>query len=486
MIHRIFFFLLIVFLPTQLGLHFWPEWSYVLGRRIDFLSPTLFLSDIFLLLTCVSWSISWIRSQYTISNHQYPTWKKKNLYLFISSFFLFFIFIYFNCVNASSRSVAVYSWVKFFEYLLLFFYIVKTKPSIHLLSIGLTIGVLYSSGIAIGQFLLQHSLGGIFWYLGERTFTVDTPGIARFPLCLPSFLGCIELLRSYATFPHPNVLAGYLAVGIPIALQYQKSKIKNQIYKFQNEKIDAWLNGLQKIAIVLGLVALLVTFSRSAILMVVIFGLFSVVKVFYFDRFRHMNTEKISNLKNQRSKIQIKYQKVFGTIRNSLLGICTLLFVIPLCIVGLYVLRSVSPFDESVVVREELVASALKLFQSAPLFGIGLGNFIVRLPDVLTAHAVYFLQPVHNIYILLLTEVGVVGVAGFVVFVLLFAKSIKGLVLSIKGIKLQSVCYPLLTILVLGLVDHYWLTLQQGQLLLTVILGYVLVSMKDQVLGERY
>src|SRR5438105_4334390 len=40
-----FIFLLLFLLPTQLGKHFWPEFSFVQGLRIDYLSPTLYVTD---------------------------------------------------------------------------------------------------------------------------------------------------------------------------------------------------------------------------------------------------------------------------------------------------------------------------------------------------------------------------------------------------------------------------------------------------------
>ena len=65
-------FLLILFLlliPTQLGKHFWPDWSSVLGIRIDYLSPTLYLVDIVWLV--------WVMVK-TITNYKLiiTNWKK--------------------------------------------------------------------------------------------------------------------------------------------------------------------------------------------------------------------------------------------------------------------------------------------------------------------------------------------------------------------------------------------------------------------------
>src|SRR3989338_9410931 len=49
-IENALFFLTLLFLPTQLGRHFWPSFSYILGIRTDYLSPTLYLTDILILL----------------------------------------------------------------------------------------------------------------------------------------------------------------------------------------------------------------------------------------------------------------------------------------------------------------------------------------------------------------------------------------------------------------------------------------------------
>ena len=65
-----------------------------------------------------------------------------------------------------------------------------------------------------------------------------------------------------------------------------------------------------------------------------------------------------------------------------------------------------------------------------------------------------FLQPVHNIYLLLLSEAGVIGLFMFL-WILWRAKK----------------HWVILIVFFLGLVDHYFLTLQQGQLLLVILLS---------------
>lgn len=148
-----------------------------------------------------------------------------------------------------------------------------------------------------------------------------------------------------------------------------------------------------------------------------------------------------------------------------IMGIVLLVFILMS-----YVLRPTST-EESVVVRQQLNAAAIKLWATSPLFGVGLGNFLVRLPEVLPTRTIYFLQPVHNIYLLLLAEIGIVGIGLIVLFVLWVLKYELRIMNygKRKSKELFMLHTSLFIILLLGLVDHYPLTLQQGQLLLTIL-----------------
>ncbi len=372
--HLVLFRLLLILLPTQLGLHFWPAWAMVLGRRMDFLSPTIYLTDILIFLMFVFWRPKKIFGQRPIS-----------LWLTI------FVFAAANIFFAINKFVSAYMWFKVFEYIFLGIYVSNTKPKFSHTIFYLSIGVLYSSLIAIGQFFAQHSLG--LWILGERAFTVDTPGIARF------YFERL-LLRSYATFPHPNVLGAYLAILLLlIVTQIKKHKV------------------FYLITMVFGIIALILTFSRSAWVAAGLGVVFLSVKKKYF---------------------------IPAVIAAALIIILTL--------------RSFGIADESVVVREELNNSAISMFLQSPVVGKGLGNFLVELPNNLVSRQIYFLQPVHNIFLLVLAETGILG---FALFIWLLWQSRKK--------------WVVLLIIFLGFFDHYFLTLQQGQLMLTILLSSTII-----------
>jgi len=413
-IHRLFFYLLLVLLPTQLGYHFWPEWAHVLGRRVDYLSPTLYVTDILIFCVILFWAIESVsRGTY------YELWKNEKRKQIIHTIIRNtkyvippLVFIALNIWFASNQPAALYKWLKVVEFGFLAWYIVKTKPQLSLVTIFLSVGVFYSSILAIAQFMLQHSVGGMFWWLGERTFSVDTPGIARVDSDVSLFK-----LRPYATFPHPNVLGGFLAVTLPlIILQIRK-------------KLFLWSS------LGLGTIALVLTFSRSAWAVGGIAIAFAIA--------RSMNYE-----------LQIKrYVRIFV-----LLSIFVLFFASRFMIHN-----SVS---ESVVVRQELNSAAVKIWQQSPIAGVGLGNFLIKLPEFLPKKSVYYLQPVHNIYLLILTETGFIGLVLFGWFIISIIRNYEAGIMN----------YSLFTILLLGLVDHYPLTLQQGQLLFTLVAGLALAG----------
>ena len=104
------------------------------------------------------------------------------------------------------------------------------------------------------------------------------------------------------------------------------------------------------------------------------------------------------------------------------------------------------------------------MFLKNPLFGVGINSFLPSLPDFIIQQKTFFIQPVHNIYLLILSQIGIVG---FSFFVFLLFKTFR----KILKIKNYLIGILLIEILILGFFDHYFLTLQQGQLLFALVLG---------------
>jgi O-antigen ligase len=414
------FFLL---LPTQFGKHFWPDFSSVAGIRIDYLSLILYTTDVLLVLLFLSVFIRVVlqkKLQFVFNRTQVA--------------FLAFLGIFFLCniIFSLRPLLTLYGFGRYLELFFLGMYlaaIIKRFAKLQLIAFLFAVSASFESILAVLQYLSQSSLNGFFYLFGERAFTGATPGIANVSLA-----GDL-ILRPYATFPHPNVLAGYLLVAILF------------IWFFLRQTSWRWLQFFSVISLLLSSVALLLTFSRLAIAIWSILVLSVLVRLAI-------------------SKLQTSRQKLFAT----------LLFVVAVASIGVLPISQdigtrftqTSFSEESFVERSELLSAAFTLFTQHPLVGVGLDNFLPALAPLQKPMPLnLYLQPVHNIFLLVAAETGIVGFILFLILLIATYRRIWGQDKKVKSFFLLA----LSIILVTGMFDHYWLTLQQGQLLFATILG---------------
>ncbi len=130
---------------------------------------------------------------------------------------------------------------------------------------------------------------------------------------------------------------------------------------------------------------------------------------------------------------------------------------------------SVFTYDSLAILRrQELSEYAVSIFIQNPFFGVGLNNFINSLSlDRVLVGTSRFLQPVHNIFLLILAETGILGLLGLLW--LLWMAIWENLKNTDRFSKV--LLGNLFMIIFLGFFDHYFLTLPQGQRLLFLILG---------------
>jgi O-antigen ligase len=115
--------------------------------------------------------------------------------------------------------------------------------------------------------------------------------------------------------------------------------------------------------------------------------------------------------------------------------------------------------------------NSIEIIAQNPIFGVGIGNYLLAQSAFPMKYSYHFLQPVHNIILLLLSEVGFIFF-GYICFVLFkwFRKNSRKEHLYLFGV-----------VLLTGMFDHYWLTLQQNFLLIPVIFGLLHNQKKDVV-----
>lgn len=396
-IEQTLLFLILLLLPTQFGRHFWPDFSFIYSLRIDYLSPTIYFWDL-LVLGLVSITIITV---ITVINR-----------LALNLFLAFLLTQLISLLPAVSAAGIGAGLVRFEQYLIAGFFGVyiaslNFEKSKKIFFWALTLVVLAESMLAIAQFLKSETLG--FWILGERTFSISTPAIAKF-----DFYGN-QFLRPYATFPHPNVLAAFLVLGV-ILLTFLKGGRRSY---------------LMVTTMVLGIVSLILTVSRVAILA----GIFS---AFFLLQRRWF--------------------------------IWILLIVILLSPFLILRFSSILNFDSLTYLRrEELSRLAINMWSNSLFFGVGLNNFILASAESLIIGPSRFLQPVHNIFLLSLAETGILGFLGLLGLLgYPIYKLIKFRASSFE-FRILLLCWSI--VIFLGMFDHYFLTLPQGYRLLFLVWG---------------
>ncbi len=376
-------FLTILFLPTQLGKHFWPQFSYIYSLKVDYLSPTLYFWDVLVVGLVTIWFL-----------------RKPHINKVALNLLLFFLFTQGLSLTGAENIGA--GLVRLEQYVLAGFFGLYLASLTDLKAIyrPLFFSIIGESVLSILQFTIGSTLG--LWILGERTFSLSTPGIAKF-----DFHG-VQFLRPYATFPHPNVLAGFMLITVLASLREAK-------------RLMLWIVAL------MGGIAIFLTMSRTVILA----GVVPLILV-------------------ARKKWAVGMVLIFAAISPILFTRFS----------------SLLNYDNLTLLRrEELIGNSTQLFLKDPVFGVGLNNFIPAIAGNLVSGPNRFLQPVHNIFLLALSETGTIGLLGLVCLIGYPMKRIFNSQFSVYKL------LPWLAVVFLGMFDHYILTLPQGYRLLFLIWG---------------
>ncbi|MCB9453341.1 MAG: O-antigen ligase family protein [Anaerolineaceae bacterium] len=296
-------------------------------------------------------------------------------------------------------------------------------PSLGRIITMLMAGLVWNSLLAFVQTGLQRDLG--LRILGEFALNPAKSGIS-----IVQAEG-VRWLRPYGLLPHPNILAGFLIIGLLAALVWVLDRRRTR-----------WIIGSS--VFLLGLWALLLTFSRSAWLGFAVAGFFALPLILRGKLFRRLTKARL----------------VFTTgVVIVTLGLFALLyypFLLSRAGVG-----GESVELRSVADRNVYAAFAVRMVSERPITGMGMGNFPWR--------ASYYLQftafdlrgePVHQVLLLVWAELGTVGLC------LLTAALIFGLEAALRrDVNLNRIALlaGVAALIVVGLFDHYPWTLPQFQ-----------------------
>lgn len=376
--NKLWFFVFGLLIPSQLGKHFWPNFAFINGVRVDYLSPTIYLTDILLVVGTLT-LIGKI--------------KMKKITQFIPIILLLLLFFCFYLLRAPIKQLFLYRLVQYLKIALVaLIFRVSTASEKRFFLKGLVATCIYTLVLALLQIWQQGSLQGLWWFLGERAFTINSPGVSTV-----SVFGQ-KIIRPYATFSHPNSLAGFFLV---VFFLFRLSQL-------------GWLSILPATLVIASL-------SKISITIMIILFLFQELK------------------------------------KNTSCRICKLAKIL----LGLWLVYFSLLFKGSPNSLTERVISwltAINTIFKNPL-GATPGHYL-QSPPLSTP------QPIHNVFLLLITEYGILAVVPFLLFY-------KNLIKTLAHKK--TILFTV--ILTTGFFDHYWLTLQQNMLLLGVVMAIILTPL---------
>jgi len=600
--HIYFFYLFLLSIPLQARKVFLTQYSFYSGNFTEYTTFFIYISDILLILTLVFWLVfnRGLDKYFKIRN-------LKDTFKLNSTSLLLFIFIFWlilnTVINNAYTEISVFYILKFIELELLFIYLyfnLRNKKRLVTALFVISLAGFFQGLIAIYQFIYQCPLFKnplLHRLTGESTVYPQFIGIAKITVDNE------KLIRSYGTFPHPNVLGGFLIVSILVSV-YLILKHKSYILSRLNLKYNNInYNKSQAVSLLLSLfwilfiftqiTALLFTFSRTAwvgfLISLFLIGIFYIyhfkivsretIKTVYYNfiktiqktlfiktylipvsagmtrddgilnKLKHklsnkLNKNKIvsretiysdqSKIINRHTTLRISLLLVLNSIKNNITKQKELFIVFLLTII---LIINYFPYINNRINKEILVNNNLssdylpsnyalddRIFYNIVsretisenfIFGSGLGTSIFQIDSYLIKNNIHQklkpwqYQPTHNIYLLIISEIGIVGFAIFVLFIA------KIMVLSFKIIKKTSnkhsflnndsnsssivsretilnelnkksskeLNYYLIAIFVallfIGLFDHYFWTLQQGKLIFWFVLGLMLVNSRS-------
>ncbi len=297
--------------------------------------------------------------------------------------------------------------------------------------------------IGIYQYFTQHSIG-LHW-LGEtnvQLFRFQNPGKQRWFIdqILASSNSPVMLIRTSGTFSHPNIFGGFLFCSLMSSLYLRMKEIQ--------KRNKAFLLG----AMLLQIFALYTTFSRSALL-----ALIFAASIWLYLHFRQILKERAT-----RALAFKRLALVVGILLGGGLMGLSLFFSQIVARGGIVNYNHIAQYSDNE--RLHYIKMTLVLIKEHPFFGVGFNNF--QLYTDVNAKGPILFSKVHNIYLLIAAEMGLIGAALFALFIFTLVKNGTRSIFS--SAHFPQRCFLLSTflgLLVIGCCDFYLIDSVHGRML---------------------
>jgi hypothetical protein len=453
--------LFFVTFPFNIRKVFPVKYSFLKGTYNDFLTPSIRISDIIIFLFIIFTIINFICQYYKRSIKGAPFDNKANSSLTILTYFnlnfsretvflvVLWLWLALSVLWSPLKEVALYKALCFSEILIFFamvyhFALNKANLYKHIKMVIIACGTVQSV-IAVSQFINNGSLG--LKIIGESIIGPNIAGVAKI-----TFFG-MKHIRAYGTFTHPNVLAGFLIIPIIMIADLILRRIfypKNDYKMVSHETAMLLSSTFFLIAILLIQISgFLLTFSRSAYIGLIL-GIF-----IYLSKF---------------IKINMPY------IKHIIISIVLLVFIVSLFVfVSQLATHSLFSF-QSLEERNLYNNVSREIIFAHPFRGVGIGQFVFEEYRLHETFQGWQYQPVHNVYLLISSELGLIGfILYFIIIVSYFLKYFGYNAIIKKTLTWPYICM-LITFLSIGFFDHYLWDIEQGLIIFFIPFLLLLLS----------
>ena len=431
---------------------FLSPYSYLNGEFNEYLTMSLSWSDILVLLLIIIYIIKYLFSQDVnlIKHGVYENNKRSHLSSVLFRlqnvshetllFYIFLIWAATSIIWAPFKLIAIY---RLFIILTLVTFLIiirnlakKGHLKAEIIYLGLFAGGIFQSLIGISQFALGRSLG--LKILGESILGADLTGVAKV------LVAGVKHIRAYGTFPHPNILAGFLVLQIILLVSLLAKRLAQD--DFTNEKVSHETilskipDWLLSVILLINISCFLLTFSRSAFLSLFLIGLALLLINIAHSRKRFWLILAIPFF----ALVFLGFSYVLRHPENSLF--------------------SAQSFEE----RNQFLIVSRETISKHPLTGTGLGQFVFQERVSHPSWPGWQYQPVHNIYLLVASELGVTGLIFFLLFLLTFIIKYCKINCLSSLLTRRPYCIIILSFLIISFFDHYFWDIKQGMIIFAI------------------
>lgn len=409
--------------------HFFSIWrtpsSYLQGVFIDYWAPKLYASQLAVLSLWTFTALKKLLNRQKIRGAVMPHFRLKENITSSLLLILFLVTAVLGQALAPRPSVAFFTIISciFGPFLFLVWLQLHQKLARNWLPLGIVLTTFFQASVGIFQTMMQKSVLGYIFF-GEPTLTSTTLNLARSQWA--------HRILPYGTTPHPNVLGGWLVLGILFNILLWKAK--------------SFPKPILTLHLFLSGVVLLLTESFSA------WGALFLLLIAwrYQENLAHFLEQAKQSLRK----------------RTQILALCVVISVLWVFLPQF--LGSIGLFHSSpsITRRAAGIAVTLENLSTNPLPTGVLGHIAQFRLESTRGLGWGFLQPVHNGVLFLASDLGI-----WVIVLLLFFYLI--------GYYYYSLTFLLfLATLPFFSLDHYLISTNSGQYIVVIIYTFFMLMVK--------